>query len=346
MKLTWQPNFFDDHTRQERLDALGDPLQKLAGLIDFEIFRPTLEEAFEIPARKSPAGRKRIDVVLLFKVLLLQRLYNLSDEQAEFQINDRASFGRFLGLHGSDRIPDYSTIWRFREALTEKGTIKALFDLFNRQLETQGLIGHEGIMVDASFVEVPRQRNSRKENELIKKGKVPEEWGQNQHKLAHKDIDARWTRKNNVSYYGYKNHVKADRSSRLILDYVVTDASVHDSQMLSELVGESDKGRQLFADSAYRSADLEAWLKELEVESFIHEKASRNHPLTNLQELFNQAKSRVRALVEHIFGFVKNTMNGDRQRAIGFKRNESLIGLCNLMHNMCRYMQLKGAGAA
>lgn len=346
MELTWQPSFFDDHSRQERLQALGDPLQKLAGIIDFEIFRPTLEEAFEIPARKSPAGRKRIDVVLMFKVLLLQRLYNLSDEQAEFPINDRASFGRLLGLHGADRIPDDSTIWRFRETLTEKGTIKSLVDLFNRQLEKQGLIGHEGIMVDASFVEVPRQRNSRKENELIKEGKVPEEWEQNQHKLAHKDIDARWTKKNNVSYYGYKNHVKADRTSRLILDDVVTDASVHDSQMLPELVGESDKGRQLFADSAYRSADLEAWLKELEVESFIHEKASRGRPLTDFQEHFNRVKSRVRVLVEPIFGLMKNTMNGDGPRAIGFKRNESLIGRCNLMHNMCRYMQVKGAGAA
>ena len=175
-----------------------------------------------IRERKSNAGRPPYDCILLFKTIVLQRLYNLSDDQTEYQINDRMSFMRFLGLGLDDKVPDAKTIWLFKDTLTKAGIIDQLFSQFNRMLEERGIITHKGTIVDATFVDAPRQRNSRDENEKIKNGEIPEEWKKNPHKMAQKDVDARWTKKRDETHYGYKNHVKMDADSKLILDYVAT----------------------------------------------------------------------------------------------------------------------------
>ena len=340
---SYQPSFFDEADRFEALNRLQDPLVELKRYIDFELFRPQLSAVFE-REKLSAAGRKPYDVVLMFKILILQRLYKLSDAQAEFQINDRRSFMRFLGLHLGSTVPDFSTVWRFREALTAGQAIKPLFDRFTLTLEQQGVITKVGTIVDASFVEVPRQRNSRAENEQIKRGAVPEPWAQQAHKLKQKDVDARWTKKNQQSFYGYKNHVRADAESVLITDYVVTDASVHDSQVLGELIGAGNKGESLFADSAYRSAATEQHLAGQGITSYIHEKASRNKPLTTMQQEFNRLKSTVRCRIEHIFGCVENSMSGPELEYIGLARIRTGIGLSNLAYNLKRYAQLIGLG--
>lgn len=110
-------------------------------------------------------------------------------------------------------------------------------------MRAKGYIAQEGSIVDASFVEVPRQRNSCEDNKKIKAGELPEGWDDPAKKnmVAHKDKDARWTKKNNQSYYGYKDHVKIDSKSKLITNYKVTDASVHDSQTLKDLLDEMDR---------------------------------------------------------------------------------------------------------
>jgi len=141
----------------------------------------------------------------------------LSDDQTEYQILDRLTFLRFLDLELSDKVPDSKTIWLFKETVTKSGKTEELFHTFEELLEKEGYIGKEGKIVDASFVEVPRQRNSREENKQIKEGKVPGEWLENRHKLSQKDIDARWTKKNNETFYGYKNHIKSDQKSKLKL---------------------------------------------------------------------------------------------------------------------------------
>jgi IS5 family transposase len=276
----------------------------------------------------------------MFKILVLQRLYNLSDEQVEYQINDRLSFCRFLGLPLGGSAPDFTTVWRFREALVRAEAVKGLFDLFTKVLESKGLITRAGTIVDASFVEVPRQRNTREENELVKNRKTPESWTENPSKLRQKDLDARWTKKNDVSYYGYKDHVKADAASKLITDYTVTDASVHDSQQLFELVGEDCKGQALFCDSAYASSATDARLIEMEIVNYIHEKAYRNRPLTELSKEANKVKSKIRCLIEHVFGYIENSMGGPELRYIGFARNAAAVGLCNLVYNMKRFITL------
>jgi IS5 family transposase len=336
---SYQPSFFDESDRYIQLDKLNDPLVELKEHIDFEIFREAIEKVFEKPKR-SNAGRKQLDVVFMFKILLLQRLYNLSDEQVEFQINDRLSFCRFLGLPLGGTAPDYTTIWKFREALVQAGAVKGLFDLFTGVLEEKGLVTREGTLVDASFVEVPKQRNTKEENELVKKGETPDQWKAHPAKLRQKDLEARWTKKNGVSYFGYKDHVKADAASKLIVDYTVTDASVHDSQELFNLLGEDCRGESLFADSAYAGVDIAARLSDLGIDNFIHERAYKNRPLGVVAKQANTIKSTVRCLVEHIFGFIENSMNGPELRYIGFVRNEAAVGLCNLAYNLKRFIQL------
>ena len=335
----YQPSFFDEAERLAALSELNDPLVALKQHMDFELFRARLAVVFEKP-KTSAAGRKAYDVVVMFKILILQRLYNLSDEQVEFQITDRHSFCRFLDLQISSAIPDFSTVWRFREALTQAGVVKELFALFTETLAQKGVITKTGTIIDASFVEVPRQRNSREENALIKQGKVPPAWKEQPHKLSQKDCDAQGTKKNDVTFFGYKNQVKADAESVLITDDQVTGASVHDSQSLPDLIGPQNKAENLFADSAYKSAHTDKKLAEWGIGNWIHEKGARNRPLNELHKGLNQLKSKVRCCIEHIFGFVENSMNGPELEYIGLARIETGIGLSNLAYNLQRYVPL------
>lgn len=332
--------FFDEDIRLSKLSKLGDPLEKLNEGVEFEMFRSLLEERLHVEA-KNKGGRRPFDYVLMFKILILQRYYNLSDVQTEFQICDRLSFMRFLGLTIADDVPDSNTVWNFRERLVDLGMVEELFLLFVNKLEDLGLVVNEGKIVDASFVDVPRQRNKREENAIVKTGNIPEGWEGNPHKLRQKDLDARWTKKNNETHYGYKNHAKCDAKSKVITKYVATDASVHDSQTLLDLLDEKDEHQPIYADSAYVGEELHEKLatdKKMVIE--ICEKGYKNRPLTEDQKKNNNEKSKTRARVEHIFGFMENSMNGSFIRCIGFARAEATIGLMNLTYNLFRKVQI------
>jgi len=210
--------------------------------------------------------------------------------------------------------------------------------LFHKQLDELGLIVNEGKIVDASFVEAPRQRNSREENKKIKEGQGGELWEDKPHKKCQKDIDASWTKKNGQNYYGYKNHAKIDAGSKLIDTYAVSKASTHDSQELDEVLEEQDKGQDVFADSAY--VGQEATLEKYKVVDQICEKGYKNKPLTAVQKASNKVKSKTRVRVQHIFGFMENSMGSMYNKKIGLKRAETVIGLMNLTYNMFRKIQL------
>ncbi len=332
---------FSSEERLSELSALGDPLLTLSRHIDFEFFRPTLEQALYGHYDGSKGGRPPFDPVLMFKVLVLQRLYNLSDDAVEYQIKDRLSFMRFLGLDFASRVPDAKTIWLFRDQLQRHDLVKQLFDEMNADLEGRNIIANAGQIVDASFVEVPRQRNTRIENEEIKAGSVPADWNENPHKLCQKDTDARWTKKNQETFFGYKNHVLCDRKSKLIKEYAVTDAAVHDAVVIPQLIAAGKADHQtLYADKAYRSAAIEEKLASHQIKSRVHYKAARNRPLTAAQQVSNQARSRKRARIEHIFGFITNSMGGIFARCCSQARNEVVIGLMNLTYNLCRMTQI------
>jgi len=289
---------------------------------------------------KGAGGRPPYDYVLMFKILILQRYYNISDEQVEYQINDRMSFMRFLDLSIADDIPDSRTVWSFREQMTDLGLVEELFSLFLKELDILHLIVNEGKIIDASFVEVPRQRNTREENAQIKAGEIPVCFTENPHKQSQKDTDARWTQKNKVSYFGYKNYVKEDAKSKIITKYMVTDSVVHDSNATAPLLDEKDKGEEFYADSAYSGIPQEAIIEGKEMINQVCEKGVRNRPLTEEQRASNREKSRVCSRVEHNFGFMENSMHEMYIQCIGIKRATTVIGLMNLTYNMYRKIQL------
>lgn len=335
-----QPGFFDLDNRLESISRLGDPLEVLNRSIPWETFRPVLSKALR-KFRKSNAGRKPYDSVLMFKILVLQSLYNLSDDRTEFQIRDRLSFMRFLKLNFEDPVPDAKTLWLFRETLAQKGVIGKLFRKFNRYLDREGYIARQGQIVDASLVPVPIQRNTRDENAQVKNGEVPESWRDNPDKLRQKDTDARWTQKNGKSYYGYKNHVSADRRHKLIRNYEVTHAAVHDGQVLDRILDARNTGASVWGDSAYRSKEADAHLKERNFKNRLHYKGYRDKPLSSARQRINKKRSTVRALVEHIFGFQENSFGGKFIRSIGLIRARARIGLMNLAYNMRRLIFLE-----
>jgi len=340
-KTRGNKGLFDEEFTKERLSAMGNPLEAISKVIDFELFRDLLESKLLNTNKKNNAGAKPYDVVMLFRILILQRYYGLGDSQVEYQILDRISFRTFLGLETGDKVPDEKTVWSFRERVTRTGLVEDLFEQFTAFLEQQELIFNEGQLIDASFTVAPRQRNTREENKKIKNGEGDDLWNGKPNKKKHKDIDARWTKKNGETFYGYKNHAKVDTKSKFIKTYRITDASVHDSQALDDLLDEKDKDQDLHADSAYTGKDQDEIIEKYEMKNKVHEKGYRNKPLTEEQKASNTERSKIRARVEHVFGFMEQSMHGLVLKSVGMVRATGTIGLINLTYNLFRYEQMR-----
>jgi transposase, IS5 family len=323
--------------RRQKLEARKNFLSELNQIIPWAEFRRCLEQ-LPTPAPKSKAGRKPIDLWVLFKLLIVQQLYNLSDEDLEYQTHDRESFRRFVGLAPNAEVPDATTVWLFRQRLTQAGLIEEMFATFNQFLERCGYAAQEGQIIDATLVPVPIQRNHRDENKQTKAGEIPSEWEENRHKLSQKDIDARWTKKNGERHFGYKNHVNIDAEYGFIRNHSVSDASVHDSQRFGEGLDAENEADEIWADSAYRNQALEEALEIVGYRSQIHDRGYRNHPLTAEQKATNRDKSKVRAKVEHVFGAWGMGMGGKLVRCIGITRVSAQRGLKDLTYNLKRYL--------
>lgn len=329
-----QIGFFDIDKRHAQLTKHGDPLERLNKVINWDIFRPILEK-IDAKERKSNAGRKPTDRVLMFKLLILQRIHNLADERLEFQVTDRLSFMRFLGLELAADVPDARTVWAFREALKEHNLVDSLFDKFNDTLTGEGVEMKSGQIIDATFVPIPVQRNNKDDNATIKAGGVPANWTATQE--AHKDVDARWTKKGGVAHYGYKDHINVDEKLKVITKWTSTSASVHDSVAFEAILRSPEAGGvNVSADSAYRSDETEVLLARNGYNSRIHERAYRNTPLTDKQKASNKEKSSIRARVEHVFGHMQTSLGGMLIRSIGAARAKLNIGLMNLTYNISR----------
>jgi transposase, IS5 family len=358
-----QAGFFDLEERLKELSAKGDTLERLNGLVDFEMFRPDLARA--VPRSDGArGGRPAFDHVFMFKVLLLQASHSLSDERTEFLIKDRLSFMRFLGLSLADPVPDANTIWSFREALTRamldsKRAIEVLFARFDAALRAAGFLAMGGQIVDASIVACPKQRTTDEEKRDIKAGRIPEDWRNRPAKLAQKDRDARWTVKWSkgkpaedgsvrldiaVPAFGYKNHVGIDRRHGLIRAWTVTDAAHYDGALLPALLDRTNTASDVWADTSYRSKANEQHLADHGLRSRIHRKKPRGKPMPKRIAQANGRKSKVRAGVEHVFAHQKGPM-GLVVRTIGIARARVKIGLANLVFNMKRMVWLTGRPA-
>jgi len=332
-----QTGLFDWQTRFEQLDNGGDPLVKLNEIVNWQQFRKTLEKVRD-KNRKSNAGRKPFDVILMYKIMILQSLYNLSDDQIEFQIRDRLSFMRFLGLGIGDTVPDAKTVWLFREQLTQAKLVKKLFKQFDEFLRKNGFSAKKGQIVDASIVSAPKQRNSRDENKSIKDGDVPDDWTEN--KKRQKDTDARWIKKNGINQFGYKNHIDIDVKHKMIRNYEVTPASVYDSDVFEELLDENNSSKDVWADSAYGSKEKRDAIKQQGFRDNIQRKGCRYKKLSKRQIDGNYKRAKVRCRVEHVFGVQTMRAGSLIIRTIGIARAKAKIGLRNLAYNIDRYCLL------
>jgi IS5 family transposase len=359
-----QAGLFDLQDRYRELSQTGDPQERLSAVMSFEVFRPALAAALGRKTR-TKGGRPPMDAVVMFKILVLQALYGLSDEQAEYQVRDRLSFMRFLGLSLADRVPDRTTIWLYRETLVKAGAIEGLFARFDAELNARGYFALGGQIIDASIVEAPRQRLSAEEKRQIRDGEDPP-WPPA--KARQKDTQVRWTVKRGrvkaklapsldgagvsertvegllIPAFGYKSHVNVDRRHRLIRRFAVTDAARHDGAQLTGLLNPDAFDSRVWADSAYRSAANEAAIAAAGRRSMVHFRKPKGRPMSGPHRRANRARSAVRSAIEHVFAEQKARM-GLFVRTIGLARATVKIGLANIAYNLRRLAWLEGRSA-
>lgn len=334
-----QAGFFEIEECYARLDAAGDPLAGLDAVVDWSGLGTLMRGiTFERGSNGGKGGRPPLSGLMMAKILILQACNNLADERAEFLINDRLSFKRFLGLGVNDKSPDAKAIWLWRERVLHSGLHEKIFSWFEGELAKSGFEAKGGQLVDATFVPTHKPTGTHKKQLREEVPLTPEQARQI-------DDDATFTKKGNATYHGYKNHTGVDAKYKLIRKAETTTASVHDSQKLEDVItppppDASEEDRKLWADCAYRSAAVEAMLAEKNLISNVHERAYRNTPLTELQKATNRMKSSVRARVEHVYGHMETAMGGLTIHTIGLARAQVKVTFKNLAYNMQRFVFL------
>jgi len=343
-----QLGLFGLSNRLKNLSESGDPLERLNQIVNFELFRDELEKGLAF-SDGSKGGRPAFDAVLIFKILILQTLYTLSDDQIEYQIQDRLSFMRFLGLHLSDKVPDSKTLWLYRERFSKNGLMDRLFYKFDQILKEQGYLAMGGQIVDASIIQAPRQRMTKEEKEQVKQGEIPKDWQTKPHKLAQKDRDARWVVKYSktkdkkkgvdlaIPMFGYKNHISTDCRFGFIRKSDVTAANAFDGSLLPNILDKDNTCMDVYGDTAYNTQDNQTHINNNGFRSKLHCKKPKRKPMPVHIKRSNTTRSRIRAHVEHVFAVQKEHMRLFI-RTIGLKRAKVKIGLANLTYNMKRFI--------
>lgn len=358
--MAGQAGFFDGEERLQALSAAGDPLERLAAVIDFEVFRGDLEAALSRSDR-SKGGRPAYDAVLMFKLLVLQTLYTLSDDQTEYQLKDRLSFMRFVGLALHDRVPDAKTIWLFREQLARAGAAERLFAQFDALLRAKGWLAMGGQIIDATVIQARRPRLTQAEKATLRGGGTPVEW--RPARRAQIDRDGRWTIKRGqrrevppgadhqrrveiaVPVFGYKNHVGIDREHGFLRRYTVTHAAAYDGGQLGAVLDRDNTAGDVWADTAYRSAANLALLERRGLKPQFQRKKPRGKKMPAHIARGNATRARVRSRVEHVFATQKCRL-GLVVRTVGLVRARIKIGLANLAYNFTRLAWLNSRTAA
>ncbi len=291
-------------------------LENVEHAIDWEPLRRKIERRY----RKSGPGRPAFAVLILFKGLLLQQWNNLSDPGLEDALADRISFRRFVGLRLEDKVPDHSTIHKFRDRIAP--IMPQLFAEINRQLAAKGLILRKGTLVDATLIQAAGRPP-------VSEDDTPS------------DPDARWGGKGDDPTYGYKGHIGLDQGSELIREVEMTPANEHDGSQFEAMISGDEE--VAYADKAYASQERSIWLQQHGIEDGILFKAARGRPLTPIQKSINRELTAVRRSVEHVFGTWKRLYDWRRCRYYNLERNRcSLIVLC-ITYNLKRTIKLQAA---
>lgn len=326
-------NLLADQEREAKLDSLGDPLALLSKHVDFATMAAEIDHWVPRPSRVK-GGRPPYLTDLMTRLLVLQQLFNLSDEQMEFQLLDRLSFQRFAGLKNSARVPDRNTIWNVRERLVQAKVEHLIFDEVQRQLQLHGFNAREGQIIDASIVRAPTQHNSAEEQAQVKAGTAPTEWSQA--KRRQKDVQARWTKK---AWFGYKLSISVDRRHKLIRQVKVSDASVADTLHLVEVLDRHNSSRDFWADPGYHDKLRERWLKQIGWRPHIQRKGQAGQPIGERDKVRNRRIASPRARVEHIFASLAQ-MGGKTIRSIGLARAEFALTIKSAVYNLKRMTNL------
>lgn len=332
-------DLFASDRRKEKIDRLGDPLAEMEAHIDFAALAAEVDCI--APRLVSPqGGRPPFPTETMTRILVLKRLYNLSDEQMEYQLLDRMSYQRFCGLADSASIPDRTTIWIFENRIGEAGA-KALFDGVERQLLKQGYIARGGQIIDATLVPAPKQHFTKEDKEQTQQDAMPADW--TPAKRRQKDLDATWTMKHGKSHHGYKLSINVDKRYKVIRKIETDTASTHDSQHFDAVLDPGNTSRDVFADKGYPSAEREMKLKAAGYRNQIQRKGQRNHPLSDCQERRNHRIAKTRARVEHVFGAIAQ-MGGKLVRSVGQARANFAMTMMATCYNLKRLVYLKRAG--
>jgi transposase, IS5 family len=283
-------------------------LSEVDELIDWSEIEQQLEGIYS-----ASTGRPSYPLLTLFKAMLLQQWYGLSDPRTEEAISDSISFRRFVGLSLSDSVPDHSTLSRFRAQLGNR--FPKLQEAFNQQLDRRGLIVRQGTLIDASFVQ-SSSRQKRVDPEAGRYGRQPQD-----------------------SISGYKMHMAVDQFSGLVRKVIVTGANINDSTPADELILGDEAA--VYADRAYDKHERREALEQRGVFAGLMHRSSKYYDLSESQQAFNRMIIPLRAPVERTFGILKMHYRLYRTRYIGLVRTAVQINLAVMAMNLKRALVLE-----
>lgn len=316
VKRTGQPSFVDALLSTK---GGGGSLDRLSGLVKWYRFEKVIGHLRD----EASPGRPGYPVLVLFKALLVQSLYGLSDRELEEALDDRLSFRRFVGLSLEEPVPDHTVLNRFRNRLSDEGLLEKLFAELDRQLENAGVVLKRGTMLDATLIEAASARPGDRR--------------------AAKDPDAAFTRRQGKggSHYGYKAHVGVDQGSGIIRSVITTPANVNDTTPADGLVRGDE--RTVWGDGAYHTHAREAALKQRGVKARLMRRANKHHPLSERLRRYNRLIARRRGQVETTFATLKNRMGLTRIRYVGLAKASAQVLMAAMAFNMRRWTRLAPA---
>jgi IS5 family transposase len=295
------------------VERRGDKLVAMESLIDWDAFRPIVSGLNKNNTIKG--GRPNIDVVIMIKLLVLQQWFGLSDPQLERELADRISFKVFIRT--SNIIPDFTTVWLFREKLAESGKDKEIWTELQRQLDNLGYKVGKGVIQDATFI-------------TSDPGHAHKDTPRGDEAKTRRSKDGTWSKKGNKSYFGYKLHSKIDADNGLIRDIETTTASLHDSQ-----VDLANKGEVRYADKGYSGAETKGYDASMK-------RAARGHPLGIMDILRNERISKKRSPVERHYAVIKRVFKAGHVMVTTVKRTGVKMLFTAIGFNLYQLVTLKG----
>jgi len=341
---------------QNRFSKKATFLSKVDKIIKWGPINKTLKEKYK--KKMAADGRPAYHPLSMFKILLIQSWYNLSDEAVEEALYDRISFMKFTNLSITDSIPDHSTICRFRNTLNDLNLFERLFLIINNQLEKQKLLIKKGGIVDASVISSSRRprkiiktetvdrqepdlEENAKENPQVEETEEEKQEASNPIEYS-SDTDAKWIVKGKKCYYGYKCHMSVDVNNGFILGGHITPANVSDMNQLDKVLESSNlpKGSPVFADKGYSSKKNRNLITDKGLTDFIMYKKSRNKQLTEIEKSLNKLISKYRYKVEQGFGTLKRRFNFSRMRYLGLQKCQGEFLLKAMCFNILKAVKL------